>query len=325
MKKYLLSLSILVLFVSCTSKQFYQGEQTSSIKTNIISTPTYIKSFNTSGATLDDNRYIDKIGISKDRLKEGFSFVNNSNSNIISANKKGELYINKDKHFQFKSNVISASLKDNILALIFSNNTVALYDINTKQFKLRKFLEASYLNDTRIAMPLFINELILLPTLNGKVLIVNNKNFKVEKTLIIDPSSEVNNIILLKSYDETLIVASQNVIMSFNNTQALKKELFIQSYTLDKENIYLASLEGKILKLDKNLNILKSKKYKFAKFQALAINKTDLLAIESQGFIIKLSHDFTKEKIDKISFEDDEKAFTMDNKIYFEDKLLTFL
>jgi len=324
MKKILLISFISFIFLGCSSKQYYEAKETSSINVSIIDIPSYIKSINSNGATLDDNRYLDKFGISSNKLKEGFYFINNSNNDIISANKKGELYINDNKHFKFKSNVVSASLKGDLLALIFSNNVIAIYDIKSNEFKLKKYLEASYLNDTRIAMPLFLNTIILFPTLDGKVLIVDEKTYEVTKALTIDPKSEINNIILLENINNTLIVASQNIISSLSNANAIKKEFFIQSYTTDDNFIYLATLDGRILKLDKDLKIIKSKKFRFAKFQAISVSKDAIFAVESQGYLVKLSHDFKTLKVDTISFENDEKVFSSKNKIYFEDKLLKF-
>jgi len=323
MKNIFLVSLVTFIFLGCSSKQYYEAETTSSIGIKVIDTPSYIKSVNSNGATLDDNRYLDKFGISSKKLKDGFSFINNSNNDIISANKKGEVYIN-NKHFKFKSNVISASLKGNLLALTFTNNVIGLYDIKSNEFKLKKYLDPSYLNDTRVAMPLFLKNIILYPTLDGKILIVDDKTFQVTKTLTIDPNSEINNIILLENINDTLIVASQNIITSISNVAAIKKELFIQSYTVDEKFIYLATLDGKILKLDKNLDIKQSKKFKFAKFHALAVNKDAIFAIESQGYVVKLSHNFKTLKVDTISFENDEKIFSNKNKIYFEDKLIKF-
>jgi len=100
-----------------------------------------------------------------------------------------------------------------------------------------------------------------------------------------------------------------------------KEEFFIQSYILDDNNIYIASLDGTIYKYDLELNLLAKKKFRFAKFQALAIAES-LYAIESQGFIVKLSLDLKEFKIYTYPFEEDEKLFSSKNKLYFENKLL---
>jgi len=323
MNKIYLLVAFIFLFTACSNKQYFEPKDTKSMDMNITDTPAYIKSITSSGATLDDNRYLDKFGISKAKLKNGYLFVNNSNGDIISSNKKGELYINNNLHFQFKSNVIAASLNGSLLAIVFANNTIAVYDTKNKLFKLKKYLKVSHLNDTRIAMPLFLKSIILFPTLDGKVLIVNKNTYEVSKTINVDPNSQVNNIILLHAIDNYLIIASSNKILSLGDGKSYHKEFFIQSYALSDKYIYIATLDGKILKLDTDLTIKAQHKFRFAKFQAIAVDKS-ILAIESQGYIVKSDLNLTKIQIDKIPFEDDEKTFVTTNKIYFEDKLLSF-
>ncbi len=324
MKYILSSFLIAFLFSACSSKQYFEPKETTTIPKNIIDIPAYIKNINSEGATLEDNRFIDKHGISSKKLQDGFYFLNNNNSDIISANKLGDLTINGNLHFKFKSRVIAASLNGELLALTFADNSIALYNIKDQEFKFKKYLKVSYLNDTRIAMPLFLNYLVLFPTLDGKVIIVNTIKFTLAKTMTIDPNSQVNNIILLKNIQDNLIIASSNTMLSISNQKAYKKRFFIQSYTTDDEFVYIATLDGKLLKLSATLDIVASKKFRFAKFEALTVKDGNLYAIESQGFIVKLDPTFTKVEVDEISFEDDENTFSSKNKIYFENKLITF-
>jgi len=324
MKYIISSLLIAFLFSACSSKQYFEPKETTSIEKKITDIPAYIKNINSSGATLEDNRFIDKYGISSIKLQDGFYFINNNNSDIISANKLGDLTINENLHFKFKSRVIAASLKGDILALNFADNSIALYNIKEQEFKFKEYQKVSYLNDTRIAMPLFLNTLVLFPTLDGKVVIVNTSTFKQVKTMTIDPDSQVNNIILLKNIQDNLIIASSNIVLSLSNKKAYKKRFFIQSYTTDDEFVYIATLDGRVLKLSATLDIVASKKFRFAKFEALTVKDGSLYAIESQGFIVKIDPTFTKVEVDEISFEDDENTFSSKNKIYFENKLITF-
>jgi hypothetical protein len=322
-KQVIFYLIVGLIFQACSNKQYFEPEDTNSINTNIIEIPAYIKHINSVGATLEDRRFIDKNGISKKQLKKGFIFLNNINGNIISANKNYELYVN-EIYFKFKSNVIAASLEEDLLALIFSNNTIAIYDMKKKTFRLKKYLEISYLNDIRIAMPMFFNDLIIFPSLDGKLILINKQTYKLEKIITIDTSAEVKNIILLNKLNDNIIVATSNVLASLSSKSLVKKTFFIQSYAINKHNVFIATLDGQIIKFDKNLNILQKKKYKFAKIQSLSVSNKSLFAIESQGYIIKSKLDLSNEKIDKISFENDEKTFSSEGKIYYEDKLLSF-
>ena len=324
MKTFIFFILTFTVFVGCAGKQYYEPKEVEgNFNTKTTVTPAYIKSINAIGATLDNNMFIDNIGLSKISLPKGYSFINNSNNKILIANKTKELKVlDTNETFKFKSNVIAASIKDNLIALVFSNNAIGLYDKNSKRFKLKKYSKPISLNDTRIAMPIFLDKIILYPTLDGKVIVANIKSSKVVKTLTIDPNNEIKNIILLKAIDDTLIAASSNVILSLKDGIVHKKEFFIQSYAIKDKFIYIAALDGTIMKLDLNLKIINKKKFKFAKFQAIAIGKNDIYAIESQGYMVKISNDFKSIKTYYLPFEEDEKIFTNNNKVYLEDKLI---
>ena len=171
-------------------------------------------------------------------------------------------------------------------------------------------------------MPKFLNKVILFPILSGKVIVVDKDKYKVVKTITIDPLNEIKNIILLEAFDNTMIAASPNKIITIENGNLNKKEFFIQGYILEDKYIYIATHDGRILKLDLKLNIINEKKFKFAKFQALALGKDYIYAIESQSYLVKLSKNFKNTEIFNFPFEEDEKIFVNKNKIYVENKIL---
>ena len=84
-----------------------------------------------------------------------------------------------------KDPIVAASVKDNKLAIVHSNNTMELIDLNTNKTLFKEYLPISLANDTRIANPLFFGNLILFPTLNGRVLIVSSTNNEQIKTLLL--------------------------------------------------------------------------------------------------------------------------------------------
>lgn len=323
MKIIFLVLLVTLFFNGCSSKQYYEPTDISSdFDAKIIDTPSFISTINANGATLDNNMFIDKIGIFKNQLPIGYSFVNNTQSGVVASNKtKKLLFLDTNETIKFKSNVISASTKGDLIALLFSNNSIGIYDKKLKQFKLKKYFKASALNDTRIAMPLFLDKIILIPTLSGKVIVLDSKSFKILRTLTVDPQNEVKNIIILETINDTMIAGSPNKIVSIWDGNLYTKEFFIQSYIISDDFIYIASLDGTIYKLDLKLNIIKKKKIKFAKFQALAIGEY-LYAVESQGYIVRLSKDFEKITTYSFPFEEDEKIFVNKNKIYIENRLI---
>ena len=324
MKKFVY-LVIIFIFTNCSQKQYFEPDSVNwfGLEVNKYYMNDYISTINASGATTFKYRFIDKKGVSKNYLPKGFEFLNKIDNIILATNSLDSIYISNIGVIKVRGNVISASLKNQTLALVFANNSIAIYDLKNKKFKFKKYYEASVLNDTRIAMPIFLDTMILFPTLDGKVVALNQKNYST-KNIPVDINNDIKNIILLKTFGDTLVVATPNVIFSLSNGKVTKKDFFIQSYNYDGHYIYIATLDGQILKFTPSLELVSSKKFKFAKIQAIAVTTDNIYALESQGFVIQIDKNFTKTNIFKLTFENDEKTIAFNNTIYNGNRIFIF-
>ena len=317
MKYILTSVLALFLFTACSGKKYYEPENTSTnIELNKESMSSSITSMNKIGATLENKKIITKAGISDYKLPEGFDFLNlTEDGRVISTNYIDRILIGKEEKI-INDVIVAASLKDGKLALIYSNNTIELVDIKTSKTLFKEYLPLSLANDTRITNPYFMGNLILFPTLNGKVIIVSSINNESVKNISVDPDNEFNNIISLNVIEstQTLIVASPNKIVSISPKEILSKEYEIRDIIVNKEDVYLATIDGQIIKLTGNLEEVAKKKYKYAKIHALAFTDS-LYAVESQGFLININDNFKDDTIYKFSFDNEKRLIAIDNKI----------
>lgn len=322
MKILLLTLTALLVLTSCAGKKYFEPEDTQSYDGEVRSIDDDIQTFNRSGATLKNSYYLSNSGVSKNALPEGFEFLNQVNDTVIATNNKDKILLN-DEIIELNDVVVAASIENNNLALIFSNNTIAIYNTLEKKIVFKEYYKESIANDIRITNPLFMNNLILFPTLDGKVIVVSKEEKKAVKTIVVDPDSTFNNIIFLSVLNDTLIAATNNKIIAVGTGSLNIKDYEIREITTSDTHIYVGTIDGRLIKLDVTLNELASKKYKFAKFYALAFSDA-LYALESQGFLIKVDEDFIKDVVYDFSFPQDAKVITIGNKIYFEDNYLTF-
>lgn len=173
MKYLLICISAIFLFTACSGKKYFEPEDVSSnIELNKESMSSSITSMNRIGATLEDKRIITNNGISSYELPENFDFLNvTSDGRILATNYIDKILIGSQERV-VKDVVVAASLRDNKLALVYSSNTIELIDIDTNKTLFKEYLPISLANDTRITNPYFMGNLILFPTLNGKVIIV---------------------------------------------------------------------------------------------------------------------------------------------------------
>ncbi|MFY9082531.1 hypothetical protein OU980_10790, partial [Aliarcobacter butzleri] len=313
MKYILVSLLSVFLFTACSGKKYFEPEDTSSnIELNEKSIPATIKSFNKIGATLEDNKVITKNGISQNELPEGFEFLNlTEDGRIIATNYIDKILIGNQER-KVSEVVVAASLRNEKLALIYSNNSMELIDINTNKTLFKEYLPISLANDTRITNPFFMGNLILFPSLNGRVIIVSSVNNEAVRNISVDPDSQFNNIIYIGVIEsnQTLIVASPNRVVSISPRDVISKEYDLRDIIVNNNDIYIATIDGQIIKLNATLDQVAKKKYKYAKIHALAFSDS-LYAVESQGFLINIDENFDKDVIYDFSFDNEERMIAI--------------
>lgn len=325
MKYILVSLLSVFLFTACSGKKYFEPEDTSSnIELNEKSIPATIKAINKIGATLEDNKFITKNGISQNELPEGFEFLNlTEDGRIIATNYIDKILIGNQER-KVSEVVVAASLRNEKLALIYSNNSMELIDINTNKTLFKEYLPISLANDTRITNPFFMGNLILFPSLNGRVIIVSSVNNEAVRNISVDPDSQFNNIIYIGVIEsnQTLIVASPNRVVSISPRDVISKEYDLRDIIVNNNDIYIATIDGQIIKLNATLDQVAKKKYKYAKIHALAFSDS-LYAVESQGFLINIDENFDKDVIYDFSFDNEERMIAIGNKIYFGSDYIT--
>ncbi len=261
MKHLLLLAGLIFVLAGCAGKEFYEPEDTigGDYDNNKASLNGDIISMNKDGATLDSGEIITKRGVSKFKIPEGYNFLNISDEVVISSNYKDKVLLDK-REIEVGGVVIAATLKDNKLALLFSNNSIQLYDIDTNKILLKEYFTHSYVNDTRIANPHFMSNIILFPTLDGKIIVASNASNKVIKNIVVDADGQFNNIIFLDVIDDTLVAATANKIISVGDGVLNIKDYSVRDIITKDKNIYIATIDGQIIKTDISLNIMDRKK-----------------------------------------------------------------
>ncbi|WP_418181099.1 hypothetical protein ACNSOL_04895 [Aliarcobacter lanthieri] len=325
MKSIIFSILAVTLFTACSGKKYYEPENTSNnIELNKKSMSSSIKSMNRVGATLNDNQVLTKQGISQNKLPEGFEFINfTEEGEIIATNYIDKILIG-DQEKSVSDVVVGASKRGDRLALLYSNNTVELIDENSSKTLFKEYSTLSLANDTRIANPVFMGSLVLFPTLNGKVIIVSLVTNEAVRNIAVDPDGEFNNIINLEveKDSETLIIASPNKLVSVSAREVSSKDYELRDVIVKNGYVYIATVDGHIIKLNTKLEELSKRKYKYAKFHALAYSDS-LYAVESQGFLININDDFTSDTVYEFSFDNEKRLIAIDNKIYFNSDYIT--
>lgn len=143
-----------------------------------------------------------------------------------------------------------------------------------------------------IAAPLFLESIVVFPTLDGRLLVVSTKDFSVQRNIIISSDKFFNNIIYLEGDDTRIFAATPKKLISiisgqeFSYSAQIKDVLFYGGY------IYVITLDGKFAQLDHTLREINTEKFPYASLNGMVVANNTFYTFEKYGgFIIGISLD----------------------------------
>ncbi len=324
--------ALFVLFVGCSEKKYFTPSVISGELEVDGKLEDSIMQSNRSGALLKDGTLITKDGIYKVNLKDDFLFLNTSGDLILAANyTNNTLYIlNKDgkelHSFAFEYMPITASLKDNVLAVVLSNNTLMLWDTNVNEELFSYKNPVVYAINSKTAAPLFLDTTVVFPSLDGKLVVVDLNNFKIVRNITLGMGNYFNNIIYLAVDNnnlQSLVVATNSKVMTLIDGKNFSYDVNINDILYKNDKIYILSLEGEVIELDLLLNELNKVKFPFATLSTIIISD-NIYTLESQGYLIKIDPNSFIDSIYKININEYRDSFYTDSVIYYDDRFIVF-
>ncbi|QOP45951.1 hypothetical protein [Sulfurimonas paralvinellae] len=328
MKKYILLTSIIVaLFLTaCSTKEVYEPkklsddwDKTSSISDNIIDTSANV-------ALLDNRKVLCQNGELNVTISEDQRVISLNDDRVISASIDGNVTLTsikdaKQLHLDLKKTVAGASVSGNMLAVLFANDDIALYDIDTKAILFKEQGGKVIANDMRIVNPFFLNDLVLFSTLDGKVIIVNSKLKKRLRTVIVSSEDYFNNVIYFNIADNKILAATSYKLLSMAQKE-LREKYEIRNIVFDGKLIYITTKQGEVVALTPELQVESKIKFPFAHFLGMINHKGKLYILEKEGYMIvvdKKTFDYTVHEVDI----DDGFVFVGKDVFYVDDEKIS--
>jgi hypothetical protein len=322
---FVIAILTVFFFTGCSNKQYFEPEKTYKAPTNAYAGT--IVNLSRDGGTFKNGSYIGKSGINKINLGEGYRFLSESKQYVLATNVQGVLKIlnktsNKTVHtVDLDIPVVSASIKKGVIAYVLNNNTFGLYNITSKKKMIESPSEVMYAIDTRTPSPIFIDNLAVMPMLDGKLVIVDMYNTDNAKVVYLSSYNAFNNIIYLSRVGNTLIATTPKKMMTLGNSGQHEYPANISEVSSTNKNIYLFTKEGKIIRLSHTLKILAEKKFKFSHFSVATTYANKVYALDQKGSLIVLSADLSKYKVYEVG-EVENPAFVSGSKLYKDGKVI---
>lgn len=319
----------IVFFSACSEKRYFEPnkdaikgtfEIDSKLDDNILQS-------NKNGAVLENGTLITKDGKFSANLAKNYLFLNATKDKIIVADYSNNNvhFLSTDgkilKSFEFEFMPLSASVRDNILAVILANNSAILWDINTNEELFSSKGGSVYAINSKNTSPYFLDSTIILPTLDGKLLVVNLNAYKILRTITLGSGNYFGNIIYLSVDGENLIVATNSKVSTIISGKEFSYAVNINDILYKDGKIYILSLEGEVIMLDLLLNELHKKKFPFATLNAIIVSDY-IYTLESQGFLIKINPQDFSDEIYKIDISEYKNSFYTDSVIYYDNRAI---
>jgi len=293
-----------LVFTGCSSKKYFEPEETFSASKVTSSYGSKIVSVSREGATLENRSYISKKeGLRSIDLGEGYRFLSENDRYLLASNIEGTLKM-IDKSSQtvthqitFDAPVVTAAVKEGMIAYILNNNAFGIYDIHAKQKRMEEKSDETYAIDARAATPIFIDQLVVFPMLDGKLVIVNSRNASSAKVVYLSSADAFNNVIYLGRTGDTLVAATPKTLFSLGEAGEQEYTANISEVAVADSMIYLFTKEGEVIQLDKALKEQKRTKFKFAHYSVATVIGGKVYALDQKGSLIVLDKTLTKSRI----------------------------
>jgi len=324
---FVVIVAVSLLFSGCSSKKYFEPEQTFSADAAATKYGGTIVDQSRDGATLQSGHFISRSGISSIQLGAGYRFLSQSSRYVLASNPEGSLKIIKKSDGKalrivpMNVPIVSASIKNGIIAYILNDNTFGIYSVAQNKKLVENKSEITYAIDTRAASPMFIDNLVVLPMLDGKLIVVDKNDPDNATIIYLSSESAFNNVIYLARSGDTMVAATPKKLITIGTEGQNELRANISDVALANGYVYLFTKEGEVIKLDKALNEKAKKKFKFVHFSASTAVGGRVYGLDQQGSLIVLNANLTKSKIYDIG-EVKTPVYIAGDKLYKDGKII---
>ncbi|WQR75500.1 plasmid stabilization protein [Helicobacter pylori] len=185
---------------------------------------------------------------------------------------------------------LSASVKGNLLAVVLADNSANLYDITSQKLLFSEKGSPSTTINSLMAMPIFMDTVVVFPMLDGRLLVVDyvHGNPTPIRNIVISSDKFFNNITYLIVDGNNMIASTGKRILSVVSGQEFNYDGDIIDLLYDKGTLYVLTLDGQILQMDKSLRELNSVKLPFASLNTIVLNHNKLYSLEKRGYVVEV-------------------------------------
>ena len=262
----------------------------------------YATNVSRDGVTFSDGSYITPEGEGVITLPHGYYYVSSDGGRILAANNNGEIIVFKSNGEKIASTKLEAPLVSGVayshgIAYLLQGNRFGLYDPFQNKITYQKEFPGGSTVDTRLANPIVTNNFIALPTLDGKLILINMHTPSMPGVITVGQNRSYGNIIFAKTVGNTIIAATPSRLLSIAPGQKRELNVKVADLTIKNGTIYLLTRDGKVQKLTTNLEPIASRQFQYADFATVAYLNGRVYAYAKSGTLVVLNENLQKYKL----------------------------
>jgi len=328
MKYFLTGLGIFgALFIhGCSSKEVYKPEKVKGEWRSAGNLSAPLHSVSEAGAVLANGNLLTKQGEQKVKIPSDFHLLNISDSWVVTQNGANDLELIPEDGvgahvvLELKRTVAAATVQGDTIAVLFGNNEMALYSLQTKKMTFKESSNAPIAVDARIGNPKFLKDLVLFLTLDGKIVIVNIADKKLLRSIIIGSEEYFNNVIYLNMIENNMVAATGASVLALSQKESREK-YEVRDIAYAEDGVWLTTKQGEVIALSPTLQYKAKKKFPFAHFVGISVQKDRVYLLEQGGYLIALNKNLLTYDVYDVDMKHD-TVFVGDEKIYFNDRYI---
>ncbi|WP_201353577.1 hypothetical protein [Hydrogenimonas urashimensis] len=308
----------------CSQKNYFEPENIQGTVSYDGELPAKIVEVGYEAATLENGQVVTKEGVQPYRLPKGYRYIAQHGSLVAAAGDcKPSIVYNTETNetipLQLPRRLLAALFipGTETIAFLLEGNSYGIYDYAEKKIVSKYASDTAVTADIRIANPMMLEQLVLIPTLDGKLVIVNKTTGEKVREIIVGKGEEFNNVIFLDVIGNRLVAATPHRIISVSPKLMDAQSLEISDVIFVSDGIYILAKDGTIYHCDTDLKILNTLKFPFAHFVG-AIYGEFIYVIEREGYVIATDPLLSTSNIFEIPDRIDDWLFTTEDALYYK-------
>ena len=276
------------------------------------------------GVTFTDGSYITPEGEGDIILPKGYYYVSSDASRISAADRFSNIIVFKKNGEELAHTKLQAPLVTGLayyggIAYLLQGNRFGIYDPFKDKIIYQKEFRGGSVVDTRLANPIVTQNFLAIPTLDGKLVFIALHTYAPPAVLPVGTLKNYGNIIYLKVFNGKILAATPTNIITISKAGKQVYNAKVADLTIHNNLIYLLTRDGKVQKLDSNLQVVQSRKFAYADFATIAALDGKIYAFAKSGSLVVMDDNMQKYKVYSVGAAKD-YSYVSGNWLYIDDR-----